>query len=150
MTTRMTLWEPIRDSLTLRQAMDRLFEDAFVQPRPRYAEQERGALYLPVDAYETPEEVVIFASLPGVNPDDVDITFEQDTVTIKGEIKPAKEEANWVIHERAHGPFARTLTFNVPVQADKAEATFGDGVLMLRIPKSEQVRPRQIKVKTTK
>jgi HSP20 family protein len=134
--------------MSLRQAMDRLFEDSFVRVAPRATNGDRGTLYLPVDAYETPDEVVVFASLPGMNPEDVDITFEAETVTIKGEIKPLAEDVNWVIHERAAGPFSRTLTFNVPVQAEKAEAVFENGVLTLTVPKSEAIKPRQIKVKT--
>jgi HSP20 family protein len=148
MTTRLTVWEPFRDMMTLRQAMDHLFEDSFVRAFPRWNDGQRGTLYLPVDAYETDDEIVVNTSLPGMKPDDVEITFEADTLTIKGEIKPPIENVNYVIRERTFGPFARTLTFNVPVQADKAEATFESGVLTLTVPKAEEVRPRQIKVKT--
>jgi HSP20 family protein len=148
MTTRLTVWEPFRDMMTLHQAMDRLFEDSFVRTFPRWTNGQRGTLYLPVDAYETDNEIVVNASLPGMKPDEVEITFEAETVTIKGETKPPIENVNYVIRERCFGLFARTLTFNVPVQADKAEATFENGVLTLTVPKAEEVRPRQIKVKT--
>lgn len=147
MTTRLTVWEPFKDMVTLRQAMGRLFEDSFV-PMTRVRGEARGAtLYLPVDAYETEDEVVVMASLPGLKPEDVEITFEDGSLTIRGEINLPAEDVNYVIHERAHGPFARTLNFNVPVDADKIEATFENGVLTLTVPKSEAVRPKTIKVK---
>jgi HSP20 family protein len=141
-------WEPMRDFMTLRQAMDRLFDDAMVGPRA-----ERGServIKLPIDAYATENELVIVAPAPGVAPDSVEITIEGDTLTIKGEIKPPLENVNYIYRERAFGPFMRTLTLNVPVQADKAEATFEHGLLTLTIPKAEAVKPKAIKVKAAK
>ena len=137
------------DFPTLRDTMNRLFEESYLRPRARGrgGEREQRELWLPVDAYETPNEVVIFTSLPGVNPDQVNITFQDNTLTISGAIPlPGDESQNWVLHERAHGPFRRSLTFNVPVDANNANAEFHNGVLHLTIPKSEEARPKQIKV----
>jgi len=128
--------------------MDRLFEDSLVWPRYWPANGGGRTLFLPVDAYSTDEEVVVVASLPGVKPEDVEITFEADTLTIRGKIEPVRQSVNYIIHERGHGSFSRSLTFNVPVDADKAEAVFENGLLTLHIPKAEQVRPKQIKVKS--
>jgi len=147
MTTRLSIWEPFKEMMTLRRAMDRLFEESFVPMTRMRGEAQDVPLYLPVDAYETENEVVVIASLPGLKPEDVEITFEDGSLTIRGEIKLPAEGVNYVIHERAHGPFARTLNFNVPVDADKIEATFDSGVLTLTVPKSETVRPKTIKVK---
>jgi len=134
--------------ITLRDAMDRLFEDSFVRPG-RLPAGERAAS-LPVDAYATDSELVIVASIPGVDPNAVQITIEGDTLTIKGECKPPLENVNYLLQERRFGPFYRQLQINIPVQADKAEASFDKGVLTLTIPKAEELKPRQIKVKTAK
>lgn len=143
-------WEPFRDFMTLREAMDRLFEDAFISmARPGVVAGERE-LRLPIDAYSTENELVIVAPIPGVNPDKIEISIEGDTLTIKGEIQPPLENVDYIFQERAYGPFSRTLTLNVPVQADKAEATFEHGLLTLTIPKAEAVRPKTIKVQAKK
>jgi HSP20 family protein len=139
-------WEPMSDFMTLRQAMDRLFEDSFV--RAGRMVDGGSAAYLPVDVYTTKDAVVIRASVPGVNPDDVEITVEGDTVTLRGEIKPAPEEGNYLLQERRYDPFARSIELAIPIQADKADATFKNGLLTLTIPKAEEIKPKVIKVKT--
>lgn len=150
MTRVMTRFEPAREFVTLRDAMDRLFEDSFVQPswtalarRPRTTNDEWR---LPLDAYSTPEEIVIMAAVPGVNPDDVEITFENDVLTIRGEFPGALENVDYIMRERRHGRFSRSLTFTVPVNADAIEATFEHGVLTIVAPKAETVKPKTIKV----
>ncbi len=85
--------------------------------------------------------------MPGVKPEDVNITYEGNAVTISGEIPAPAENVEWIIQETAYGPFRRTLELNVPVHADKAEATFENGVLTITIPKAEAVKPKPIKVK---
>jgi len=130
--------------MTLREAMDRLFEESFVRPGPRWTEE--GTCPLPVDAYTTANEVVIVAAVPGVDPNDIEITIDGDTLTIKGEIKGPLENVDYVVRERNCGKFSRTLRLNVPVEANKAEATFDKGVMTLVIPKSVEVKPKTIKV----
>ncbi len=146
----MTRWEPVREMVGLREAMDRLFEDSFVRPAwSTPGEGDRSYVYrLPIDAYSTENELVIVASVPGANPKEVEITIEGDTLTIKGEVPAPLGNVNYIMQERGYGRFSRTLTLNVPVQADKAEAEFVNGVLTLRVPKAEAVRPRTIKVVT--
>lgn len=150
MTRVITRFEPAREFVTLRDAMDRLFEDSFVQPswtalarRPRGAQEEWR---LPLDAYSTPDEIVIMASVPGVNPENVEITFENDVLTIRGEFPGALENVEYIMRERRHGHFSRSLTFNVPVNAEGIEATFEHGVLTIVAPKAETVKPKTIKV----
>ncbi|NLG48913.1 MAG: Hsp20/alpha crystallin family protein [Chloroflexi bacterium] len=138
-------WEPFRDLMTLREAMDRLFEESFVRPGPRWHDSQAAAA-LPIDAYVTDEDLVITATVPGLDPEDVEITIEGDTLTIKGEIKGPLDNVNYLLQERAYGTFTRTLRLNLPVQADKAEATFENGVLTLVIPKQDEARPKTIKV----
>ena len=146
MTRFVARWDPLHDSMTLRDAMNRLLEDSFVRPRWPGETDGQANLRLPLDAYSTPDEIVITAPVPGVKPENVEITIEGDTLSIRGEIPAPLENVNYLLQERAYGRFARTLTLNVPVQAEKANAEFVNGVLTITIPKAEAVRPRTIKV----
>jgi len=141
-------WDPFRDTLSLRNAMDRLFEDSFVTPRLGWI-APASAAGMALDVYETKEQVVIKAALPGVKPEETEVTITGDTLTIRGESKEEKEieEENYIRKERHFGSFARSVTLPAGLEADKAEATFENGVLTLKIPKSEQVKPKSIKVK---
>jgi HSP20 family protein len=141
-------WEPFKDLMTLREAMDRLFEDSFVRSGPRWVTSGESGCDLAVDAYSTDEELIVVASIPGMDPEDVDITIEGDTLSIKGSLKEPLENVEYILQERPCGTFQRTLRLNVPVQADKAEASFEKGVLTLVIPKQEETKPKTIKVTT--
>jgi HSP20 family protein len=101
---------------------------------------------LPIDAYATEDAFVLSAYLPGVNPDDVEIVFEGEELTIRGAFQPQPENVEFLKRELYHGGFERRLTFNVPVNADGIEATYELGVLTLRVPKAEAIKPKQIKV----
>jgi len=147
MTRKITYWQPMRDFVTQRQAMDRLFENSLVHRGWGEGQRERVAR-LSLDAYSTEEEIVIMASLPGAKPEDVEITIEGEALSIKGKVPEPAADGDYILRERRYGPFSRTLTFNIPVQADKAEASFKDGLLTLSVPKAEEIRPRTIKVKT--
>jgi len=140
-------WEPFAGLTSLRQAMDRLFEDAFVRPSRLWSELvgEEPAL----DIYQTDKDVVVKASLPGIKPEEVDISITGDVLTIKGEHKEEEEErkADYFCKERRYGAFRRSMTLPVPVKAEKADATFENGVLTITLPKTEEVKPKQIKVK---
>jgi len=128
--------------------MDRLFEESFVHPRAGWL-TPFGAGTLAVDMYETDEDVVVKTSVPGVKPEDIDITITGDTLTIKGEVKAEEkiERANYIRQERRYGAFSRSLTLPTSVVAEKAKAEFENGVLTLTLPKSEEVKPKTIKVK---
>ncbi len=139
-------WDPFKDLMALREAMDRLFEDSFVRTGSRWLTSGESRCDVPLDVYTTDEELVISASVPGVNPNDVEITIEGDTLTIRGEIPAPLENVDYITQERPYGKFQRTLRLNIPVQADKAEAVFDRGVLTLTIPKREEVKPKTIKV----
>lgn len=147
--TQLTRWEPFRDLISLREAMDRLFEESYVRPGSEML-AARAAGALAVDMYETDEAVVVKTATPGVDPEDIDISITGDTLTIRGETKADEEieEENYICRERRYGAFSRSLTIPVAVEADKAEAEFEDGVLTLRLPKAEEVKPKAIEVKT--
>jgi HSP20 family protein len=138
-------WDPFRDVVTLREAMDRMMEDGYTNRRQMPESRERH-FRLPIDAYVTPEDIIVMANMPGIRPEDVEILLEGDTLTIRGERPAPLENVNYVIQERNYGPFQRTLNINVPVDADKAEAKFENGLLTLTIPKAEAAKPKQIRV----
>ena len=138
-------WEPMNELVSLHDAMDRLIEDSFVQPG-RVLDRA-SVTQLPLDVYATPDAVVVRASVPGVNPDQVEITIEGSRVMIRGESQLQKEEGDYLLQEQRYGPFARILDLGLPVQADKAEASFKNGLLTLTIPKAEEIKPKTIKVK---
>jgi len=140
-------WNPTREMVRLSDAMDRMFEDTWTRPMSARAERE---VRLPLDVYATPDEIVLTANVPGLKPDEVEVTLEGDTLSIRGEFKAPMENVDYIFQERTYGKFSRTLTINVPVDMNKAEATFGDGVLTITLPKAEAARPKTIKVEAKK
>lgn len=143
-----TRYDPFGEMVTLRQAMDRLFEDSFVSPLTlRNYSGEAAAPAL--DVHETGDELVVTAALPGLSADDVDITITGQTLSIRGEFKEDSEvkRDQYLYRERRFGTFHRQIQLPVRVQGDAASATFSDGLLRLSIPKAEEVKPRQIQVK---
>jgi HSP20 family protein len=106
-------------------------------------------LMLPLDVWATPEAFHVSAYLPGINPEDVEITFEGDLLSIQGKLPAAPEGAEFIKRELYHGTFVRKLTINVPVDAERIEAHFHNGLLTLTIPKAEAVKPKQIKIQTS-
>ncbi len=127
--------------------MDRFFDDSFVRPGAWFIPTEIANLA--VDVYETKDDVVVSAALPGIKPEQVDIKITGNTLSIHGESDEKNEvkEENYVRKERRYGSFSRTVTLPDGLSSDKADATFENGMLTLRIPKSEQVKPKTIKVK---
>ena len=146
--TNLVRWEPFRDLVSLREAMDRLFEESFISPRSGWL-APAGVEALAVDMYQTDDAVVVKSPLPGVKPEDIDISVTGDVLTIKGETKAEEEvnEENYVYRECSYGSFSRSLSLPVPVVAGKAQAEFEDGVLILTLPKAEEVKPKAIKIK---
>jgi HSP20 family protein len=142
-------WEPFTDLVSLRDAMDRLFEESVIRPRNWLAPAFEG---LAVDVYETEEDVVVKATVPGVKPEDIDISVTGDTLTIKGEFKEEEkvEKENYIRRERRQGSFSRSLTLPTSVDVEKANAEFEHGVLKLTLPKAEEVKPKTIEVKAKK
>jgi HSP20 family protein len=144
-------FDPFGEMVSLRQAMDRLFEDSFVSPFAMRA-IEGEALNPALDVHQTPDEIVVTASLPGVKPDDVQITLTGQTLQIRGEFKADEKisREQYLYRERRYGTFSRQLQLPVRVEGDKTEATFENGMLTRRIPKAEEVKPRQIEIKAGK
>jgi HSP20 family protein len=138
-------WDPFREVVSLRDAVNSLLQESFVRPIGIPGD---GAATLPLDIAETENEFVIKAALPGVRPEDVQITAHGDTLTIRGEIKADEEKKGEQYHlrERRFGQFQRTVTLPTPISADQAQAHFENGVLTLTLPKAEEAKPKQIKI----
>jgi HSP20 family protein len=140
------LWDPFREAVSLRDAMNALLQESFVRPASLLS--QNGSAVLPLDVSETENDFVIKASVPGVKPEDVQITVQGDTLTIRGQSKSEEEKKGecWHLRERRFGAFQRSLTLGAPVIADKAQAHYEHGVLTLTLPKAEEAKPRQIKI----
>jgi len=140
-------WDPFREMVSLRDAVNSLLQDSFVPPNGARSER-RAAFTLPLDVTEAENDFVVTASLPGISPEDVQTTVLGDTLTIRGESKADGEQngQNWLVRERRCGSFQRSVSLGTPINADKATAQFEHGVLTLTLPKSEQARPKQIKL----
>lgn len=140
-------WDPFREFVALRNEVDRLFDEAFGRRAARWAGRGDRYVYVPINAYTTKDELVITVAVPGISPDDVELTLEGDVLTIKGELPAPLGNVDYVFQEIPYGPFVRTVNINVPVQADKIEATFDRGLLTITLPKAEEVKPKTIQVK---
>ena len=154
--TNLTRWEPFRELSDMRRNMDRMMERFFEEPllaaNPTWTQRNGGGAWsLPLDVSEDADNYVVKASVPGINPDDIEITLTDNVLTIKGENKEENEskESNWHVRERRYGSFVRSVALPAPVNADKVEATNEHGVLTLRLPKTEAVKPKKIAVKNT-
>jgi len=139
--------EPFSEMISLREAMNRLFEDSWIRP---------GSFFLPaafegpaIDMYQTKDEVVVKASVPGLKPEEMDVSISGDVLTIKGESKHEEkvEQDQYIYQERRFGQFCRQLVLPVQVKSDKAQARYENGVLTLRLPKAEEAKPKSLKIK---
>ncbi len=148
MTNRML--SPIREMLSLREAMDRLFDESFVRP---FGSRTLTAGYgVALDVQTEKDEYVLRADVPGLKPEDLHVEVVDNTVTIHGEIKEESktEQDNFLLQERRYGQFSRSVTLPTPLDPGKAEATIENGVLILRLPKAEEAKPKMITVKARK
>jgi HSP20 family protein len=131
--------------MTLREAMDRLFDDAFTRPLSLGTAWQAPA----IDMYQTEDEVVVKAALPGMKADQVQISVTGDALTLRGESQQESEESGKTYHirEQRYGAFERSLMLPTQVESGKAQAEFENGVLTITLPKSELVKPKTINVK---
>ena len=141
----LTRWEPVQEMMTLLEAMDRLFDDAFTRP----VSMRGGSVVPAVDLYQTEDEVVVKASLPGLKSEDVHISVTADVLTLSGEFKQdsEKKETTYHIREHRYGSFERSVMLPTEVQTDKAKADFENGILTISLPKAEAVKPKTINIK---
>jgi len=140
---------PFSEFVSLRDAMERLFDEQLFRPLWT-ADGEREALPA-LDLYTTPDAVVARVALPGVKPEDVDITVAEEVVTIKGTFQEVKEtpEPGYIHKELRHGAFTRSFAIPTTIKSEAATAVFADGMLTLTLPKTEAAKPTHVKVEVT-
>jgi HSP20 family protein len=141
--------------LSLRDTVDQIFREnpfgdsfgtVWTRNEPRAG---RTAFPMPLDVYSTDDDVVILAAVPGMRPDDLDLTIQRNTLIISGELQaPVGEGTNptWYVRELAEGTYRRSVTLPSMVDADKAEATFEHGILRITLPKAEESRPKKVAI----
>jgi HSP20 family protein len=136
-------WDPFREMLSMRRTMDRLIEGTMDEDNTNLPEWG-----LALDVVEDEDAYLVKASVPGIKPDDLEITFNKGMLTIRGEVKDENENTQGQYHlrERRYGSFARTISLPSTVDADDIEAQYQNGVLTLKMPKSEELKPRRIPI----
>ena len=142
----LTRWDPLNEMLTLREAMSQLLEDSFVAPgTPR---REQGGFAPALDLSETEDGFLVEVAVPGMKPEDLQVTLENSVLSIKGQLRQESEDKKRNYHrtERRYGSFQRTIALPSTVKADAIKAALTNGVLRLDIPKAEEVKPRRITV----
>ncbi len=142
-------WQPFPELMSLRQAMDRLVGDNFisnVRPLGIFG----GDMATLIDMYQTDTDVVVKTALPGVKPEEIDVTITDNTLAIKGKTKTEEEikAKDYFYKERRYGTFNRLVSLPHGLNTDKVKTNFEDGILTLTLPKSKQIKPNRIKVKT--
>jgi len=144
----LALWRPFRELERMRREMDRLW-DSFFEERPRKKGEEIGEWMPAIDLSETNNDIIMKAELPGIDPKDIDISLTNDVLTIKGEKKQEKEEKEEDYHliERSYGSFIRSIRLPKDVQSDKISASYKNGILKVILPKSEEAKKKEIKIK---
>lgn len=143
-----TRYSPFESLWTFNQMFNNLFNQAFVRPYFDSGFSSSQSYYPTTDVVETPDSLIFHLTVPGYQPDWINITVTGNTLTVEGNVPEAAqpENVNYLLHERVYGPFHRVWTLPIEVEADKAEAQFENGVLTLTLPKAEAVRPKQIKI----
>lgn len=141
---------PVGELVSLRQAMDRLFEDSFVRPRGWAFGSGQGYSF-PLDVTNGPDSLVVEASLPGFKPEEVDITVENGALSITAQTSSERSQGDGetLVQEIRRGSVSRTIALPSGLEPDRATASFDNGVLKLEIPKAEAVKPRQIRISPT-
>jgi HSP20 family protein len=148
MATTLTRWDPFNDLTSMRSVMDRLFDQSFGRFPGVRANEDLGPANLGIDVYETSTDYVVRAAVPGVDPKDIDISVEDEVLTIKGEFRHESEvnEDSYLRKELRTGSFQRSLRLPPTVDAEKASASFEHGVLKLSLPKKAEARAKSIKI----
>ena len=139
-------WNPVREMMDLRREFDRLFDSAL--DMPAFRSETTSTWGLALDLIENEDDYVIKASVPGIAPDDLEITLSDNTLTISGEFKQDESinEEQYRMRERRYGSFQRSVTLPTTVDREGIEANYDDGILTLQVPKAEEVKPKRIAI----
>src|SRR5918911_4141532 len=143
-------WDPFREMMTLREAMDRFLQQgAMTRPGQLLSSMRPDAI--PLDVVERDDAFVVKAALPGVKPEDVEVVVQGERLTIRAQSQADEERHgdNWLLREQRYGNLQRSITLPSAVRSDRAEARVENGVLTLRLPKAQEARPHRITVGST-
>lgn len=142
-------WDPMRELASVRESMNRIFDDAFSRFPSLVSRREEGWWQPSVDVIDRGKEIVVKANVPGIDPKDVEVTVSENMVNIKGQTAQEKEDkgANYYRRERYYGAIQRSIPLDAKVEAEKAKATFKNGVLEVTVPKVEGAEGKQVQVK---
>lgn len=145
-----TRFTPLNDIVSLRDAMDQLFQESFIRPNGMTG-FAAGQIPAPVDLWETKDAYHLHVDLPGLTPDEIAINVTGDTVSLSGEQKPRTDvpAEGYLRQERRSGKFQRAFTLPVQIESNTVTATFKNGVLELVLPKAESVKPKTVKINAT-
>jgi len=145
--TVLTRWEPFREFTTLQDRMNRLFRDSFGSESQDQS-LATSSFAPPVDVYEDEHNITLKIEVPGIDEKDIDVRIENNTLTVHGERKFAKEEKeeNFRRVERQYGSFTRSFTLPTTVDAEKVSANYDKGILKVSLAKKSEAKPKQIKV----
>ena len=145
----LTRWDPFQEMITLRNAVDRLLDNTV---NPLSTTQQPATWGLALDVIEKEDEFMVKASVPGIKPEDLEITFTDNVLTIKGQTEAEEEvkESTYHLRERRFGSFARSISLSSHINAEKIQANYDSGVLTLTLPKAEEVKPKRIAIKSAK
>lgn len=148
-------WHPLKDLEAMRREMDRIWEEMLPSTRRAFFELpwskaagEKVTASPAIDVVDKEKEIVVRADMPGVTKDDLDISLQENTLTIKGEVKSEteKKEEHYYYSERNYSSFARTINIPTKIAPDKIKAGLKDGILTIHLPKAEELQPKKIKV----
>lgn len=148
-------WSPFREFTDLKREMDSLFDEFFgrrtVPSRTARPSPAPGTYFPPVDIYERADEIVVEAGIPGVKKEDIEVTFLENTLTIKGQRSRDTEvrEEGYHYSEQHYGSFSRSITFPIELNAEGMRARYQDGVLEIIIPKTKKEEPRRIEIEVS-
>ncbi len=146
--SRLVRWDPFREMVSVRNQMDQLVGDYLREPSGWHGNEKGGFRRLALDVYEDDNGYSVTASMPGIDPEELDVSFSENTLTIQGETQAQEvdESAKWHVRERQFGRYMRSITLPAAVNTDSIDAAYEDGVLTLTLPKAEEVKPRRIAV----
>lgn len=140
-------FHPLSEALTLHDAMNQLLAQSFVQPD--WNSSRSSSLAAPVDVFESEQTYHVHALLPGIQPEDIELTVQENTLTFRGQVQsPVKQEqqVTWLVQEIGHGSFERSVTFPKPIDSEKIETQYTHGLLMITVPIHESNQPKRISV----
>lgn len=145
--TSLVRWDPFRDMAMLQNEMNRLFEETF-RTLGVWAQNGDSSWAPALDVRETDDAFIVEASIPGINPDNLNINLLNNMLTIEGEVQPEEQEAKFHLRERPYGRFYRSIQLPTPVNSEQIEASYTNGVLRLHVPKAEEAKPKRIAVRS--